>query len=80
MDISLFQTISFKLARNSMMLALILGLIVSIGQVITDFSQHQKQVDLEINNMLSLIASPADRAVYLLDQSATEPGQKAKAN
>ncbi len=55
-----------------MMLALILGLIVSIGQVIADFSEHQKQVDQKINNMLSLVASPADRAVYLLDQSATE--------
>ena len=63
----LTRGISFKLARVAVVLALILGLILSILQVARDYSDERGNLDATVEQILRVATAPARRAAFELN-------------
>lgn len=59
--------LSYQQARNTILVALLLGLVMSVMQVALDVTKERKQVDATITQFLRVIKDPAAQAAYQLD-------------
>ncbi len=65
--------ISFKLARTAVIIAFVVGLILSTGQVYLDYLEEGDLLDQKVNKSLAVAQKAATRAVLILDSDlATE--------
>ncbi len=67
MKIGFSQRIAFKLARLSVLVAFLLGVVVSIAQVYTDFHQQSEVTKSKVDEIFEVTRETAERAVYQLD-------------
>lgn len=71
-DLRFHKRISFRLARIGVVVAFLLGLSLSSIQVYFDFSNQGRDLDAQIERILSVVERPAARAVHLLDEDLAE--------
>jgi len=71
-DLRFHERISFRLARIGVVVAFLLGLLLSSIQVYFDFSNQGREIDAQIERILSVVERPAARAVHLLDEDLAE--------
>ncbi|MBT8764910.1 hybrid sensor histidine kinase/response regulator [Metapseudomonas boanensis] len=67
MDIPLTQRLSFKQASLTVLVAFILGTVLSIIQVANDYINEDASIDREIQALLQISHSPAARIAYNID-------------
>lgn len=67
MDISLTHRLSFKQASITVLVAFILGTLLSVTQVGLDYASEDAAIDLEINSLLEISHNPAARIAYNID-------------
>lgn len=67
MTLNFFQRLSYKLTRTSLTVVLILGLIVTIGQIYFDFQDQRQSIEKNIHDIITSGTSSAQRAVHTLD-------------
>ena len=67
MDISLTHHLSFKQASITVLVAFILGTLLSVTQVGLDYASEDAAIDLEINSLLEISHNPAARIAYNID-------------
>ncbi len=67
MDIPLTQRLSFKQASLTVLVAFILGTVLSIVQVASDYFNENASIDREIQALLEIAHSPAARIAYNID-------------
>lgn len=72
MSVEFFHRIAFRLARNVVLVALLLGLLGAIGQVSIDLRHHLRAMHHQIDEVFFVSRNAAQRAVYLLDNSLAE--------
>ena len=72
MAIKLFHRLSFKLARTSLLVVLLLGLVLAIFDLIGDFQLQNQIINKRISELSEVTNTPAQRAVYLLDSSLAD--------
>ena len=67
MDISPTQRLSFKQARLAVLIAFILGTLLSLIQVSIDYASEDASIDREIHALLEISHQPAARIAYNID-------------
>jgi len=67
MDIPLTQRLSFKQASLTVLVAFILGTLLSIIQVGIDYASENASLDREIRALLEISHNPAARIAYNID-------------
>ncbi|MCO6056852.1 response regulator [Pseudomonas sp. MOB-449] len=67
MDIPLTQRLSFKQASLTVLVAFILGTVLSCVQVASDYFNENASIDREIKALLEIAHSPAARIAYNID-------------
>ncbi|KEQ17397.1 hybrid sensor histidine kinase/response regulator [Endozoicomonas numazuensis] len=68
MPIRFRDRLSFKQARNTVVIAFILGLFLSLFQVITDYQSQDRQIDATIETYIAITRTPAARIAYNIDK------------
>ncbi|WP_252179151.1 response regulator [Endozoicomonas sp. 4G] len=68
MPIHFRDRLSFKQARNTVAVAFILGLFLSLFQVIADYLSQDQQIDATIETHIAIARTPAARIAYNLDK------------
>ncbi|UTW54583.1 ATP-binding protein [Kordiimonas sp. SCSIO 12610] len=61
--------ISFKLARTSVIIAFVVGVILSGGQVYLDYFEEVELFDAKVNQSLEVAKNASTRAVFILDDT-----------
>ncbi|MEX1057908.1 MAG: diguanylate cyclase, partial [Natronospirillum sp.] len=72
MSVDFFQRIAYRLARNVVLVALLLGLLGAIGQVTIDLRSHINGFNDQITEVFQVSRNSAQRAVHLLDNALAE--------
>ena len=72
MTIELLQRLSYKLARTSFLVVVVLGVLVSSLQVYLDFRTHYQDIRKNVEEISRVSRSAAQRAVFLLDERLAE--------
>ncbi|MHA6493673.1 hybrid sensor histidine kinase/response regulator [Pseudomonas borbori] len=67
MDISLTQRLSFKQASLTVLVAFILGTVLSLIQVGIDYASEDASIDREIHALIAISHNPAARIAYNID-------------
>ena len=67
MDISLTQRLSFKQAGLTVLVAFILGTLLSVTQVAVDYASEEASINREIRALLEISHNPAARIAYNID-------------
>ncbi|MFT7560065.1 MAG: diguanylate cyclase (GGDEF)-like protein/PAS domain S-box-containing protein, partial [Flavobacteriales bacterium] len=67
-----FEGISFRLAKVGVVLALLVGILMSAIQIYIDYNVQIVQVDDMIENAVKVTRPPAERAIYTLDTELAE--------
>jgi signal transduction histidine kinase/CheY-like chemotaxis protein len=67
MDISLTHRLSFKQAGLTVLVAFILGTLLSITQVAVDYASEEASINREIRALLEISHNPAARIAYNID-------------
>ncbi|MBA4288671.1 MAG: hybrid sensor histidine kinase/response regulator [Pseudomonas sp.] len=67
MDIALTQRLSFKQAGLTVLVAFILGTVLSLIQVGIDYASEDEAIDREINALMEISHNPAARIAYNID-------------
>ncbi|WP_096084601.1 putative bifunctional diguanylate cyclase/phosphodiesterase [Agaribacterium haliotis] len=67
-----FEGISFRLAKVGVILALMIGIVMSAVQIYIDYQSQLIQTDAMINRIIKVATPPAERAVYTLDSELAE--------
>ncbi|WP_454255565.1 response regulator [Pseudomonas sp. Marseille-Q8238] len=67
MDIPLTHRLSFKQAYLTVLVAFILGTLLSVIQISLDYASEEASIDREINSLLEISHSPAARIAYNID-------------
>lgn len=62
-----FQGISFRLAKIGVVLAFLLGMLMSSIQLYFDFAAQERQLQTFVNKIIEVAMPPAARAVHTLD-------------
>ena len=70
--IPLHKRLSFRQAKNSVLVALSIGLILSTSQLIFDYFNHKSELDKTIEEILDAAKKSAVHAVYNFDKNAAE--------
>ena len=70
--IPLHKRLSFRQAKNSVLVALSIGLILSTSQLIFDYFNHKSELDKTIEEILGAAKKSAVHAVYNFDKNAAE--------
>ena len=68
MPIRFRDRLSYKQARNTVVIAFVLGLFISLFQVITDYQSQDKQIDATIETYIAITRTPAARIAYNIDK------------
>ncbi|MDO3387733.1 EAL domain-containing protein [Gilvimarinus sp. SDUM040013] len=72
MTIDLFQRLSYKLARTSFVVVVVLGVLVASLQVYLDFRTQYREILSNVDEISRVSRTSAQRAVFLLDESLAE--------
>ncbi|MBJ7548668.1 hybrid sensor histidine kinase/response regulator, partial [Pseudomonas sp. OA3] len=67
MDISLTNRLSFKQAGLTVLVAFILGTLLSVTQVAVDYASEEASINREIRALLEISHNPAARIAYNID-------------
>ncbi len=67
MDISLTHRLSFKQASLTVLVAFILGTLLSVTQVAVDYASEEASINREIRALLEISHNPAARIAYNID-------------
>jgi len=67
MDIPLTQRLSFKQAGLTVLVAFILGTLLSVTQVAVDYASEEASINREIRALLEISHNPAARIAYNID-------------
>lgn len=67
MSIELFKKIAFRLTRITVVIAFLLGIVISAGQVMFDFNKERNSIETAANEIFSVSESSAYRIAYQLD-------------
>src|SRR5690606_29402841 len=67
MDISLTHRLSFKQASLTVLVAFILGTLLSLTQVAVDYASEDASINREIRALLEISHNPAARIAYNID-------------
>lgn len=67
MDISLTHRLSFKQASLTVLVAFILGMLLSLIQIGVDYASEDASIDREIHSLLEISHNPAARISYNID-------------
>ena len=66
------KRLSFKQARNTALLTLVLGIFLSTAQIAIDLLDMERQTDQLVQNVLKTLQEPAAEAAYAFDQALAE--------
>jgi len=69
MSIEFFQKIAFRLTRITVIIAFILGILISLGQVLLDFKKQQTMLDQAADEIYHVSKDTAYRIAYQLDEN-----------
>ncbi len=72
MNISFSNRLSFKLARNTVIVALLLGLVLNLIQVLFDYLNEDTALDTEIEAIITISHTPASQIAYNIDSRLAE--------
>ena len=72
MTIDLFQRLSYKLARTSFVVVVVLGVLVASLQVYLDFRSQYREIKANVEEISRVSRTAAQRAVFLLDDRLAE--------
>lgn len=72
MTITFFHRLSYKLARTSLLIVLILGLLVTCGQIYLDFRSENQKISDTIEEIIQVSHSAARSAVHTLDDELAQ--------
>ncbi|MBU2513236.1 HAMP domain-containing histidine kinase [bacterium] len=67
-DFKFRDRLSYKQARSTVFIAIILGILFSILQIYLDYSEHDATLDSTINQVLNIVEQSASQAAYSLDK------------
>ncbi len=67
MKINAYNRLSFRLARNTVLLALFLGMVLSLIQVVIDYVNEKNSLDNEIRAIITISHAPASQIAYNID-------------
>ncbi|SCA55842.1 putative Histidine kinase [Candidatus Terasakiella magnetica] len=67
MSIKLSNRLFFRQTRNAIFVALTLGIVISVGQIIFDFYSEQKRIDETVHQVLNTTKESASQAAYSLN-------------
>jgi len=70
--IPLRKRLSFKQARNTALLTLVLGFVLSTAQITVDLLDMEQKTDQLVQQVLSTLQEPAAEAAYAFDQALAE--------
>ncbi|WP_168190225.1 sensor histidine kinase [Luteithermobacter gelatinilyticus] len=71
-DTQVTDSLSFKLAKTAVLLALAIGVTLSLVQVYLDFVEEERSLEAKIQEILYVVEKPAARAVYILDEQLAQ--------
>ncbi|GAK49725.1 putative Histidine kinase [Candidatus Moduliflexus flocculans] len=72
MPIRFRQRIAYRQARNTVLVAFLVGTILSIGQIGYDLFKEREQTEATIRTMLNMTKGPAIEALYALSEETCE--------
>ena len=72
MDIKLTRRLSFKQAKLTVLVGLILGTLLSLLQIGIDYASENAAIDREIQSLLDISHNPASRIAYNLDSELAQ--------
>lgn len=72
MGIDLFQRLSYKLARTSFLVVVVLGMLVASLQVYLDFKSEYRDIQASVDEISRVSKTAAERAVFLLDDALAD--------
>lgn len=61
------KRLSFRLTRDTVLIAMLLGLVLNIAQVTLDFFNARQSMEQEINALIDISHSPASQIAYNID-------------
>lgn len=64
--------LSYKLARTGVIIAFLLGIVLSLGQIYLDYLDEEEQFDRDVNRSLAVAMKAATRAVHIIDEQLAE--------
>lgn len=64
--------LSYKLARTGVVIAFLLGIVLSLGQIYLDYLDEDVQFDRDVNRSLAVAMKAATRAVHIVDDQLAE--------
>ena len=68
MTVHIRDRISFKLARIGVILAFVVGLVLSCFQLYRDYQEEGDNLNAIVTRILTVAEPPASRAVHILDE------------
>lgn len=71
-SVPLRKRLSYKQARNTALVTLLLGMVVSTAQITIDLLDMEKQSDQLVHQVLSTMREPAAEAAYSFDQALAD--------
>lgn len=72
MKINLSNRLSFKLARNTVLVALALGMVLNLFQVLLDYLNEKTALDQDIQALITISHTPASQIAYNIDSRLAE--------
>ena len=72
MKIDVAKRLSFKLTRNTVLLALVLGILLNLVQVTADYFNARQSMDDDIRALTDISYSPASQIAYNIDTRLAE--------
>ncbi|MGI0117653.1 response regulator [Zooshikella sp. RANM57] len=72
MNIKFTKRLSYKQARNTVLVAFLLGLALSIAQVTLDYIYEKAFIDVQIRSILDITRNPAARMAYIIDHELAQ--------
>lgn len=72
MKINLSNRLSFKLARNTVLVALSLGMVLNLFQVLLDYLNEKISLDQDIQALITISHTPASQIAYNIDSRLAE--------
>ncbi|UZE97925.1 hybrid sensor histidine kinase/response regulator [Alkalimarinus alittae] len=72
MKINLSNRLSFKLARNTVLVALALGMVLNLFQVLLDYINEKSALDRDIQALITISHTPASQIAYNIDSRLAE--------
>ena len=64
--------LSFKLARNTVLVALLLGMVLNLFQVLLDYLNEKTALDQDIKALITISHTPASQIAYNIDSRLAE--------